>query len=183
MRPLTHTQVSLSMPHWNRRKKRRGGCKTSLRGARGGGSFSLTPPANGYGSILRVFAVISLYTLDCHCCLLLLCAWSLWSLLFPIEIRMVIIFPYACFVKKKPFFLVDKRCGAWPTGLLNSEAVNLDLAKLIPDEAHCGNDPDDDTQALCYFHPLCNFFLLTPLSFLAHLRHLRGPFLHRTATS
>ena len=51
---------------------------------------------------------------------------------------MVIIFPYACFVEKKPFFLVDKRRGAWPTGLLNSEAVNLDLAKLIPDEAHCG---------------------------------------------
>ena len=75
---------------------------------------------------------------------------------------MVIIFPYDCLMKKKPAFLVEKRCGTWPTGLLNSEAVNLDLAKLIPDEADRGNDPDDDTQALCYFHPLCNLFLLTP---------------------
>ena len=78
---------------------------------------------------------------------------------------MVIIFPYACFVKKKPFFLVDKHCGAWPTGRVNIEAVNLDPAKLIPDEPDGGNDPDDDTQALCYFHPLCNFFGFEPFVF------------------
>ena len=47
-----------------------------------------------------MFAVISLYTLDGHCYLLVGCAWSLWSLLFPAEIRMVIMFPYACFVRE-----------------------------------------------------------------------------------
>ena len=81
-----------------------------------------------------MFVVISLYTLDGHCYLLVGCAWSLWSLLFPADIRMVIMFPYACFVKENLYFLVNKRCAAWPTksnipscctGLLNNEAVKL----------------------------------------------------------
>ena len=119
----------MSTPTLEQKKKSEGGCKTLLRGAREEGSFSLTP-ANGYGSILRGFAVISLYTLDCHCYLLLLCAWSLWSLLFPIEMRMVIIFPYACFVEKKTFLPCRRTLWCMPNRATQQPSSKFGSGKI-----------------------------------------------------
>ena len=47
-----------------------------------------------------MFALTFQYTLNWQFHLLLLFVWSLWSLIFSAEMRIVIIFPYACFVKK-----------------------------------------------------------------------------------
>ena len=93
-----------------------------------------------------MFAVISLYTSELHCYLVLLCAWSLSSLLFPTDMQMVSILAYASFVRKERSFLFDKCGGAWPGRALYREAVTLDPANVISNEPECDNDPDDDTQ-------------------------------------